>query len=116
MIRIWCCYLGLIAAFVCTCIVICVGTTWMCRRCKENEPLRQKKSSEYKHLRKDTVRKTCSTGDSQIVYSVGSKTLPYDVSYCRNNSISFQFIRAMNNAAHRVELCIIVAFVLILAK
>lgn len=53
-----------------------VGVTWMCRRCTESEPHRLKKSLEYKHLRKDTSRKSI---DGHAVVSSGTKALPYDV-------------------------------------
>lgn len=50
----------------------------MCRRCTESEPHRLKKSNDYKHLRKDSIRRSYT--ENQTVVSTGSKTLPYDVS------------------------------------
>lgn len=55
------------------------GVTWMCRRCTESEPYRLKKNLEYKHLRRDTSRRSLDT--NQTVASSGVKTLSYDVRF-----------------------------------
>lgn len=54
----------------------------MCKRCIAQEPIRQRKSSDCKMLRRDPIRKVCSNVDSSSFIEVqpDTKTLPYNVS------------------------------------
>ncbi|XP_018328113.1 polycomb protein Pcl [Agrilus planipennis] len=53
------------------------GTSWMCRRCMESEPHRQRRNAEYKQLRKDSIRKICS-GIDNSTSSLLPTSFPYD--------------------------------------
>ncbi|KAI4457992.1 polycomb-like transcription factor [Holotrichia oblita] len=57
------------------------GSNWMCKRCIAQEPIRQRKTSDYKILRRDSIRKLCSNVDSSSTMEVRSdvKTLPYNI-------------------------------------
>ncbi|KAK9707915.1 Polycomb-like MTF2 factor 2 [Popillia japonica] len=57
------------------------GSNWMCKRCIAQEPIRQRKTSDYKILRRDSIRKLCSNVDSSSIMEIRSdvKTLPYNM-------------------------------------